>query len=162
MPRKRLYMCNKRKLKLLGNSEHLSVGMRTSPVAVHPDTDCFTICCTRDVSIKRNKMKSWLCGLTQRHYSLYRRQSLSCTHTFFTPELLEDDTWASGRRHTKQTGNRNATAISENCYQHELNTCYWMEQHKLRKRQRSYNWQPNATEISEKCHQFQAGSWIPD
>jgi hypothetical protein len=28
---------------------------------------------------------------------------------------------------------RNATAISENCYQPELNTCYWMELLKLRK-----------------------------
>jgi hypothetical protein len=41
-----------------------------------------------------------------------------------------------GRTHTKETGNRNATAISEICYQPELNTCYWMEQHKLRKLQR--------------------------
>jgi hypothetical protein len=29
---------------------------------------------------------------------------------------------ALGRRHTKETGNRNATAISENSYQPELNT----------------------------------------
>jgi hypothetical protein len=29
-----------------------------------------------------------------------------------------------GRGHTKETGNRNATAISENCYQPELNTYY--------------------------------------
>jgi hypothetical protein len=29
-----------------------------------------------------------------------------------------------GRGHTKEIGNRNATAISENCYQPELNTCY--------------------------------------
>jgi hypothetical protein len=41
--------------------------------------------------------------------------------------------WILGRGHTKKTGNRNATAISENCYQPELNTCYWMEQRKLRK-----------------------------
>jgi hypothetical protein len=42
-----------------------------------------------------------------------------------------------GLGHTKETGNRNATVISENCYQLELNTCYWMEQPKLSKRQRS-------------------------
>jgi hypothetical protein len=36
-----------------------------------------------------------------------------------------------GRGHTKETGNRNATAISENCYQPELSTCYWMEQRNL-------------------------------
>jgi hypothetical protein len=42
-----------------------------------------------------------------------------------------------GRGHTRETGNRNATAISENCYQPELNTCYWMEQRKLWKRQRN-------------------------
>jgi hypothetical protein len=41
------------------------------------------------------------------------------------------------RGHTKETGNRNATAISENCYQPELNACYWMEQRKLRERQRN-------------------------
>jgi hypothetical protein len=29
-----------------------------------------------------------------------------------------------GRGHTKETTNRNTTAISENCYQPELNTCY--------------------------------------
>jgi hypothetical protein len=34
------------------------------------------------------------------------------------------------RGYTKETGNRNATAISENCYQPEFNTCYWMEQRK--------------------------------
>jgi hypothetical protein len=28
----------------------------------------------------------------------------------------------------KETGNRNATSISENCYQPALNICYWMEQ----------------------------------
>jgi hypothetical protein len=38
-----------------------------------------------------------------------------------------------GRGHTKENGNRSATAISENCYQPELNTWYWMEQRKLRK-----------------------------
>jgi hypothetical protein len=38
-----------------------------------------------------------------------------------------------GRGHTKETGNRNATATSENCYQPELNKCYWVEQRKLRK-----------------------------
>jgi hypothetical protein len=38
------------------------------------------------------------------------------------------------RGHTKETGNRNATAISENSYQPELNTCYWMEQRKRRQR----------------------------
>jgi hypothetical protein len=31
-----------------------------------------------------------------------------------------------GRGHTEETDNRNATAISKNCYQPELNTCYWM------------------------------------
>jgi hypothetical protein len=45
-----------------------------------------------------------------------------------------------GRRRTKETGNRNATAISDNCYQPELNTCYWMEQRKLRKRQRKFSY----------------------
>jgi hypothetical protein len=29
-----------------------------------------------------------------------------------------------GRGHTKETGNHNATAVSMNCYQPELNTCY--------------------------------------
>jgi hypothetical protein len=29
----------------------------------------------------------------------------------------------AGLVHTKETGNRNATAISENCYHLELNTC---------------------------------------
>jgi hypothetical protein len=29
-----------------------------------------------------------------------------------------------GRGDTKETSNRNANAISENCYQPELNTCY--------------------------------------
>jgi hypothetical protein len=43
---------------------------------------------------------------------------------------------ALGRGHTKETGNRNATAISENCYQPELKICYWMELRKLRKRLR--------------------------
>jgi hypothetical protein len=43
-----------------------------------------------------------------------------------------------GRGHTKETGNRNATAVSENCYQSELNTCYWMEQRKLRKLRYSF------------------------
>jgi hypothetical protein len=43
------------------------------------------------------------------------------------------------RGHTEETGNRKATAISENCYQPDLNTCYWMEQRRLRKRQRSCN-----------------------
>jgi hypothetical protein len=43
-----------------------------------------------------------------------------------------------GRWHTKETGNRNATAISENCYQPELHTCYWMEKRILRKRQCSF------------------------
>jgi hypothetical protein len=28
------------------------------------------------------------------------------------------------RGYTKETGNRKATAISDNCYQPELNTCY--------------------------------------
>jgi hypothetical protein len=42
-----------------------------------------------------------------------------------------------GRGQTKETGNRNATAISDNCYQPELNTCYWMEQSNLRKRLRN-------------------------
>jgi hypothetical protein len=37
-----------------------------------------------------------------------------------------------GRGHTKETGNRNANAISENSYQPLLNTCNWMEQRKLR------------------------------
>jgi hypothetical protein len=36
-----------------------------------------------------------------------------------------------------ETGNCNATAISEKCYQPEMNTCYLMEQHKLRNRQRN-------------------------
>jgi hypothetical protein len=31
--------------------------------------------------------------------------------------------WILGRGHTKETGNRNTTVISENCYQPELNTC---------------------------------------
>jgi hypothetical protein len=30
--------------------------------------------------------------------------------------------WHLGRGHTKETGNRNTTVISENCYQPELNT----------------------------------------
>jgi hypothetical protein len=42
-----------------------------------------------------------------------------------------------GRGHTNETGNRNATAVSKNCFQPELNTCYWMVQRKLRKRQRN-------------------------
>jgi hypothetical protein len=42
-----------------------------------------------------------------------------------------------GRVHTKETGNREATAISENCYQIDLNTWNWIEQRKLRKRQRN-------------------------
>jgi hypothetical protein len=43
----------------------------------------------------------------------------------------------SGRGHIKETDNRNAAAISENCYQPQLNTWNWMEQRKLRKRQQS-------------------------
>jgi hypothetical protein len=46
--------------------------------------------------------------------------------------IIHISTYGGG--HTKETGNRSATAISENCYQPELNTCYWMEQRKLRKR----------------------------
>jgi hypothetical protein len=42
-----------------------------------------------------------------------------------------------GGGHTKETGNRRETAISENCYQTELNTWNCMEQRKLRKRQRN-------------------------
>jgi hypothetical protein len=42
-------------------------------------------------------------------------------------------TWLLGRGHTKETGNRNATAISENCYQPEFDTCFWMEESNLRK-----------------------------
>jgi hypothetical protein len=41
-----------------------------------------------------------------------------------------------GRGHTKGTGNRNANANSENCYQTEFNTWNWLEKRKLRKRQR--------------------------
>jgi hypothetical protein len=36
------------------------------------------------------------------------------------------------RRQTKETGNSNATAISEYCYQTELNMWNRMKQHKLR------------------------------
>jgi hypothetical protein len=32
------------------------------------------------------------------------------------------------RGHTKETGNRNATATFEIYYQPEMNTCYWLEQ----------------------------------
>jgi hypothetical protein len=50
-----------------------------------------------------------------------------------SPCLLRYCVGRLGRGHTKETGNRNATAISEDCYQLELNTCCWMEQRKLRK-----------------------------
>jgi hypothetical protein len=43
------------------------------------------------------------------------------------------------RGYTKETRNRNATAISEKCYQTELNTWNWTEQCKLWKRQRDGN-----------------------
>jgi hypothetical protein len=39
----------------------------------------------------------------------------------------------NGAAQIEETGNRNATVISENCCQPELNTCYWMKQRKLRK-----------------------------
>jgi hypothetical protein len=52
--------------------------------------------------------------------------------------LLDSVTqWALGRGHTKKTGNHNATANADNCDQPDLNTCYWLEQRKLRKRQRN-------------------------
>jgi hypothetical protein len=44
-------------------------------------------------------------------------------HTVFRVSLL----WVWSRGHTKETGNRNATAISENRYQPKLNKCHWME-----------------------------------
>jgi hypothetical protein len=50
------------------------------------------------------------------------------------PHVLKTRTKRRG--HTKGTGNRNTTAISENCYQTELNTWSWIEQRKLRKWQR--------------------------
>jgi cytochrome b involved in lipid metabolism len=66
-----------------------------------------------------------------------------------------------GRAHIKETGNRNATAIFENCYQPELNTCYWMEQRKLRKRQRNMrgDWQNQfaGNEASHSC----IAAWFP-
>jgi hypothetical protein len=43
-----------------------------------------------------------------------------------------------GWGHTKETGNRNTTEISENCYQPELHTWYWTEKRKFRKQQRSF------------------------
>jgi hypothetical protein len=61
------------------------------------------------------------------------RQNVVTTQTF----ILLNCCNVIGRGHTRETGNRNATALSENCYQPELNTCYWMKQRKLRKRQRS-------------------------
>jgi hypothetical protein len=57
-----------------------------------------------------------------------------------------------------------ATATSENCYQPELNTCYWMEQRKLRKQQRNSrkNWETQfpgngACQSSHSC----VAAWFP-
>jgi hypothetical protein len=43
-----------------------------------------------------------------------------------TPHFLWNPKVRLGRRNTKETGNRKATAISKNCYQPELNTSNWM------------------------------------
>jgi hypothetical protein len=71
--------------------------------------------------------------------------SVSETSCFLLSGILDDKSEKSvipsvrARAHQgdwQPQRNRNATAISENC-QTELNTCYWMEQCKLRKRQRN-------------------------
>jgi hypothetical protein len=66
-------------------------------------------------------------------------EAAGCSETLVTffqiHGITSQKTVFLGRGNTKETGNRNATAISENCYQSELNACYWTEQRKLRKRQ---------------------------
>jgi hypothetical protein len=53
-----------------------------------------------------------LCGFGE------RLEKKWCRQTSLNLSLL------SGQGHTKETGNHNAAAISENCCQLELNTCY--------------------------------------
>jgi hypothetical protein len=54
-----------------------------------------------------------------------KRQGREADHwPLSSAEVKTSGTISLGRGHIKETGNRNATVISENCCQPELNTCY--------------------------------------
>jgi hypothetical protein len=71
------------------------------------------------------KQKYYLTALYQLQLMLRQMEWTGCNGLQYATKRTEKNHETSlilGRGHTKETGNRNATTISENCYQPELNT----------------------------------------